>query len=63
MNYASIYSLRSVVATVTGVLLVYAHPLKCIASRTVLPALVIQMVKQTVQLFRERYTEDVTPVQ
>jgi hypothetical protein len=63
MNYASIYSLRSVVATVTGVLLVHAHPLKCIASRTVHPALVIQMVKQTVQLFRERYTEDITAVQ
>jgi hypothetical protein len=49
--------------TVMGVLLTPAHPLKCVASRTVYHASVIQTVKQTVQLFRKMYTEDVTVVQ
>jgi hypothetical protein len=51
------------VAIVTGVLLVHMHPLKCVALRTVHHALVIQTVKQTVQLFSKRYTEDVTTMQ
>jgi hypothetical protein len=37
--------------------------LKCVALRTVQHALVIQTIKQTVQLFRKKYTEDVTAVQ
>jgi hypothetical protein len=39
-----------------GILLALAHSLKCVISRTVHHASVIQTVKQTVQLFRERYT-------
>jgi hypothetical protein len=50
-------------ATVTGILLVHAHPLECVALRTMHRAPVIQTAKQTVQLFSKRYTEDVTAVQ
>jgi PHP family Zn ribbon phosphoesterase len=46
-----------------GVLSTPAHPLKCVILRIVHRALVIQAVKQIVQLFRKRYTEDVTVVQ
>jgi hypothetical protein len=50
-------------ATVMGVLSTPAQPLKCVALRTMHRASVIQTVKQTIQLFRKRYTEDVTVVQ
>jgi hypothetical protein len=50
-------------ATVMGVLLTPLHPLECVASRTVHHVPVIQAVKQIVQLFRKRYTEDVTALQ
>jgi hypothetical protein len=46
-----------------NILLVHAHPLECVALRTVHCAPVIQTVKQTVQVFRERYTEDVMAMQ
>jgi hypothetical protein len=39
------------------VVLVFTRPLKCVISRIVYCALVVQMVKQTIQLFRERYIE------
>jgi hypothetical protein len=48
---------------VTGVLWTPAHPLKCVTLITVHRAPVTQIVKQTAQLFRKRYTEDVTTVQ
>jgi hypothetical protein len=51
------------VATVMDVLLTPVHPLKCVALRIVHRAPVIQTVKQTVALFRKRYTEDVTVMQ
>jgi hypothetical protein len=51
------------VDTVTCIVLVHAHPLECITSRTVHHASVIQMVKQTIQLFCKIYTEDVMVVQ
>jgi PHP family Zn ribbon phosphoesterase len=50
-------------ATITDVVLIQAHPLKHVISRTVHRASVIQTVKQIVQLFRKRYTEDVMVVQ
>jgi hypothetical protein len=50
-------------ATLTNNLLILTHPLECTILRIVHRALVIQNVKQTVQLFRERYTEDVMTVQ
>jgi hypothetical protein len=50
-------------ATVMGVLLTPAHPLKCITLITVHLAPVTQMVKQTVQLFRKKYTKDVMIMQ
>jgi hypothetical protein len=43
------------VATVMGVILVPTRPLKCVISKTVHHAPVIQTVKQIVQLFKERY--------
>jgi hypothetical protein len=46
-----------------GILLTPVNPLKSIALRTVHHVPVIQTVKQMVQLFRKRYTEDVTVVQ
>jgi hypothetical protein len=46
-----------------GILLILAHLLEYAILRTMHHALVIQTVKQTVQLFRERYIEDVTIVQ
>jgi hypothetical protein len=46
-----------------GVILIQVHPLKHVILRTVHRALVIQTGKQTVQLFRERYIENVTVVQ
>jgi phage tail sheath protein FI len=45
------------VATVMSVDLVPVRPLECIILRIVHRATVVQMVKQIVQLFRERYTE------
>jgi hypothetical protein len=50
-------------ATIIGVFLTPAHPLKCVASRIMHRAPVIQTVKQTDQLFRKMYIEDVTIVQ
>jgi riboflavin synthase len=50
-------------AIVIGVILIQAHPRKHVISRTVHRASIIQMVKQTVQLFRKRYIEDMTVVQ
>jgi hypothetical protein len=50
-------------ATVTAVVLIQVHPLKHVVSRAVHRASVIQIGKQVVQLFRERYTEDMTVVQ
>jgi hypothetical protein len=50
-------------ATVMGVLLTPANPLKCITLRIVHHASVTRTVKQTVQLFRKRYREDVMTVQ
>jgi hypothetical protein len=44
-------------ATVMGGLLVPVHPLECAILRTVRHASIILTVTQTVQLFRERYTE------
>jgi hypothetical protein len=44
-------------AIVMGVVVVPTCPRECIISRTVHHATVIQMVKQAVQLFRERYIE------
>jgi hypothetical protein len=44
-------------ATVMGVLLIPAHPLKCVILRTMRRVPVIQTAKQTIQLFREKYTE------
>jgi hypothetical protein len=38
-------------------------PIKCVVSITMHRAQVIQMVKHTIQLFRERYTEVVMTVQ
>jgi hypothetical protein len=46
-----------------GVILVHAHPLKGVILIIVHHAPVIQAVKQTDQLFRESYIEDVTVVQ
>jgi hypothetical protein len=46
-----------------GVVSVHAHPLKCIISIIVHRAPIIQTVKQTDQLLREMYTEDVMAVQ
>jgi hypothetical protein len=43
--------------TVMGVVLIHVCPLACIALKTVHRAPVIQTDKQTIQLFRERYTE------
>jgi hypothetical protein len=40
-----------------GIISIYAHPLKCVVSRIVHHTPVIQTVKQTVQLFKERYTK------
>jgi hypothetical protein len=48
---------------VMGVLLTPMHPLKYVPSRTVYDALVTWTVKQIVQLFIKRYTEDVTAMQ
>jgi hypothetical protein len=50
-------------AIVTAVVLIQVHPLKHVVSRVVHRASVIQIGKQVVQLFRERYTEDMTVVQ
>jgi PHP family Zn ribbon phosphoesterase len=50
-------------ATVMDVLSSPVHSLKCIASLIVHHAPFTQMVKQIVQHFRKRYTEDVTVVQ
>jgi hypothetical protein len=50
-------------ATLIGVLSTLTHPLKCVALRIVHRASVIQTIKQTGQLFRKKYTEDVTVVQ
>jgi hypothetical protein len=50
-------------ATVMGVLSAPAHPLKCVALIAVHCAWVTQTIKQTVQLFRKRYTKDVMVVQ
>jgi hypothetical protein len=44
-------------ATILGVVSILARPLVHIALKTVHRVPVIQMVKQTVQLFKERYTE------
>jgi hypothetical protein len=57
-----LYPVKHRAATVINVLLTSTHPLNCVASRIVHHAPVIQTVKQTVQLFRKRYTEDVTVV-
>jgi hypothetical protein len=58
-----LYLVKRHVAIVMGVLFTPTLPLKCAALRTVHHVSVIQTVKQTVQLFRKRYTEDVTVVQ
>jgi hypothetical protein len=50
-------------ATVMVVVSIQAHPLKHAISRVVHHASVIQTGKQDVQLFRERYTEDMMAVQ
>jgi hypothetical protein len=50
-------------ATVSCVISIQAHLLKHVILRIVHRASVIQMVKQTVQLFRKMYTEDATVVQ
>jgi hypothetical protein len=44
-------------ATVMGVVSIPVHPLMHVALKTMHHAQVIQTVKQTVQLFREKYTE------
>jgi hypothetical protein len=44
-------------ATVMGVVLIPARSFTSVALRNVHRALVIQTVKQTIQLFREMYTE------
>jgi hypothetical protein len=46
-----------------GVLSTPVQPLECVALRIVHRASVIQTVKQTIQLFRKWYPEDVTAVQ
>jgi hypothetical protein len=61
MRYLYLMKCRAI--TVMDVLLTPTHPLKCVVSRIMHHASVTQMVKQTVQLFRKRYTEDVTAVQ
>jgi hypothetical protein len=58
-----LYPVKYRAATVMGVILTPAHPLKCVALKIVHGTAVIQMVKQTVQLLTKRYTEDVTVVQ
>jgi hypothetical protein len=45
------------VAIVIGIVLVPVRSLEYVVSRTIHRVLVIQTVKQIVQLFRERYTE------
>jgi hypothetical protein len=60
---AYLYPVKRRAVTVMGVLSTPVHPLNCIASRTMHRVPVIQTVKQTVQLFRKRYTEDITVVQ
>jgi hypothetical protein len=50
-------------ATVTDVVSIQTHSLNHVVSRTIHRASVIQTVKQTVQLFRKGYTENVTVVQ
>jgi hypothetical protein len=57
-----LYPVKRRVATIMGIVLVPTRPLKCVVSRTMHRAPVIQTVKQTIQLFRERY-RDVTTVQ
>jgi hypothetical protein len=44
-------------ATVMDIILVPARPLKCVILRTMHRAPIIQTAKQTVKLFRERYTK------
>jgi hypothetical protein len=58
-----LYPMKHHTATVICVLSTPTHPLKCVASRIVHHVPIIQMVKQTVQLFRKKYIEDVTVVQ
>jgi hypothetical protein len=58
-----LYPVKHHAATVKGVHLTPVHPLKCIALKTMHHVPVIQTVKQTVPLFRKRYTEDMTVVQ
>jgi hypothetical protein len=50
-------------ATIIVVFLTPAHPIKCVASRIMHRAPVIQTVKQTDQLFRKRYIEGVMVMQ
>jgi hypothetical protein len=50
-------------ATVMGIISVHVPPLKCAILRIVQCAPVVQAVKQTIQLFRKRYTEDMTAMQ
>jgi hypothetical protein len=40
-----------------GVILVPVHPLECVVSRIMHHAPIAQTVKQTIQLFRKRYTK------
>jgi hypothetical protein len=58
-----LYPVKRRATTVMSVLSTPVHPLKCVTSRIVHRASVIQTVKQTIPLFRKRYTEDVTTVQ
>jgi hypothetical protein len=58
-----LYPVKRRATTVMSVLSTPVHPLKCVTSRIVHRASVIQTVKQTIPFFRKRYTEDVTTVQ
>jgi hypothetical protein len=51
-----LYSGKRHAATVSGVISIPAPSIECVTSRTVCHALVIQTVKEIVQLIRERYT-------
>jgi hypothetical protein len=52
-----IYPVEHCDTTVMGSVSIPAHPLECATLKVVHRALVIQTVKQTAPLFRERYTE------
>jgi hypothetical protein len=50
-------AIKCLMATVMNVILIPACPLMRVVLKNIHHTLVIQMVKQTIQLFRERYTQ------